>query len=91
MGVGNYRDLIAWQRAMDPADEVLDATERWPRRQRFGLTNQARRAALSIQPTIAHRRHYLDAIAHARLLDRGAEVGRLLYGLLRSLRRPEDR
>ena len=31
MAVRTYRDLIAWQRAMDFAEAVYKATERFPR------------------------------------------------------------
>lgn len=34
----SYRDLIAWQKAMDLADLVYDLTERFPPREKFGLS-----------------------------------------------------
>ena len=118
MGVRNYRDLVAWQKAMDLADEVFDITERWPRQQQFGLTIQVQRAALSVpsnvaedqgrssradfhrfvdiahgslceletQLILAKRRRFIDEPTLNRLLDQTAEVGRLLHGLMRSLR-----
>ena len=48
-----YRNLIAWQKAMDLADRVYDETEGWPSREMYGLTNQARRAAVSVPANIA--------------------------------------
>ena len=38
---------------MDLVDAVYDVTESWPRRELFGLTNQVRRAAVSIPSNIA--------------------------------------
>ena len=51
--VRTYRDLIAWQRAMDLARAVYGATGRMVESERFGLTNQMRRAAVSIPSNIA--------------------------------------
>ena len=45
MGARNYRDLIAWQKAMDLADAVYEVSGGWPKQQLFGLTIQAQRAA----------------------------------------------
>ena len=36
--------------------------------------------------TVAQRRRYVDAVTEDRLLEAAAEVGRLLNGLIRSLR-----
>lgn len=53
MSVRSYRDLVAWQKAMDLATAVYRATESFPTREQFGLTNQMRRAAVSIPSNIA--------------------------------------
>lgn len=53
MAVHSYRDLIAWQKAMDLVVAVYRATEPYPQREVFGLTNQSRRAAVSIPSNIA--------------------------------------
>lgn len=49
----NYRQLIAWQRAMDLACDVYEKTNAFPREERFGLTSQMRRAANSVPSNIA--------------------------------------
>jgi len=49
----SYRDLIAWQKAMKLVSQIYDDTERFPDRERFGLTSQIRRAAVSIPCNIA--------------------------------------
>src|SRR3954463_2496019 len=51
--VKTYRDLIAWQKAMDLARTVYIATGRMPTTERFGLTLQVRRAVVSIASNIA--------------------------------------
>jgi len=51
----NYRDLIAWQKAMDLVEAVYAATANFPSDERFGLTSQIRRAVVSIPSNIAER------------------------------------
>jgi four helix bundle protein len=77
MAVKSYRDLIAWQRGMDLAVEVYEATTDWPDAERFGLISQIRRAAVSIPSYIAEGhgrrsdpefRHFLG-IAHGSLCE----------------------
>jgi four helix bundle protein len=53
MSVQSYQDLTAWQRAMDLVEAVYRATQSWPREELYGLTNQARRAAVSVPANIA--------------------------------------
>lgn len=49
----SYRDLLVWQRAMDLTLAVYETTRRWPTAERFGLIDQARRAAASVPANIA--------------------------------------
>jgi four helix bundle protein len=51
--VKTFRDLIAWQKAMVLVKKVYHETSRMPDSERFGLTNQMRRAAVSIPSNIA--------------------------------------
>src|SRR5262245_18200016 len=53
MSVRHYTELIAWQKAMDLVVEVYRSTDSFPQREVFGLTNQMRRAAVSIPSNIA--------------------------------------
>ncbi len=48
-----YRDLIAWQKAMELVVMVYRATQTFPPEERYGLTAQLRRAAVSIPSNIA--------------------------------------
>ena len=72
VSAGDYRDLLAWQRAMDLVEGVYRATTGWPRDEVHGLINQVRRAAVSIPANIAeghgslNQREFLRylAIAH---------------------------
>lgn len=51
--IRTYRDLIAWQKAMEMAELAYQATRGFPKEERFGLVAQIRRAAVSIPSNIA--------------------------------------
>ena len=51
--VQSFRDSIVWQRAMDLSTAVYAATRSFPKEEMFGLTNQLRRASVSIASNIA--------------------------------------
>ena len=48
-----YRDLIAWQRAMQLAEQVYGLCGALPREERFGLSVQMRRSVRSVAANIA--------------------------------------
>lgn len=48
-----FRDLIVWQKSMDFVTEIYNETKSFPDEERFGLTNQLRRASVSIPSNIA--------------------------------------
>jgi four helix bundle protein len=49
----SHRDSIAWKKGMELARLIYLATQDFPSNERFGLTNQLRRAAVSIPSNIA--------------------------------------
>jgi four helix bundle protein len=53
MSVRSYRDLIAWQKAMDFTVEVYQLSKNFPAEERFALTTQLRRSAVSVPSNIA--------------------------------------
>jgi four helix bundle protein len=53
MTVKQYSDLVAWQKAMDLVEEVYKITKTFPKEELYGLSNQLRRAAVSIPSNIA--------------------------------------
>ena len=119
MGV-SYRKLIAWQKAMGLVTEIYEATRAFPRDELYGLTNQLRRAAVSVpsniaegqarfsrkefhhflslargslveietQLQIAENLCYLSAAESSSLLAGAAELGRVLNGLIASIKQP---
>jgi four helix bundle protein len=57
----HYKDLIAWQKAMDLVSSLYDVTEAFPRRETYSLTDQIRRAAVSVPSNIAEgQAHHSD-------------------------------
>jgi four helix bundle protein len=53
MAVQSYRQLIAWQKAMNLVKLVYNLTKEFPRDELFALTNQMRRAVVSVPSNIA--------------------------------------
>jgi four helix bundle protein len=68
----SFKDLIAWQRAIELTLAVYKLTAKFPNSERFGLTNQMRRAAVSVASNIAEgygrssRGEYVQFLGHAR-------------------------
>jgi four helix bundle protein len=117
----HYKDLIAWQKAMELVEVIYQITEDFPKREVYSLTDQIRRAAVSIpgniaegqahfsnrefthylrhsrgslaeletQVLIASRLRYLSEAAAAPILKRADELGRILSGLISSLKSKE--
>lgn len=68
--IRTYRDIIAWQRGRSLVKEVYTATRSMPADERFGLTLQMRRAAVSIPSNIAEgyaRGTTPDFLRHLRI------------------------
>jgi four helix bundle protein len=49
----HYKELLVWQKGMSLAKMVYRLTVRFPTEERYGLTSQMRRAAVSIPSNIA--------------------------------------
>lgn len=49
----NFEKLDVWQLSVDFADEVYEASKGFPKDELFALTNQIRRASVSISSNIA--------------------------------------
>jgi four helix bundle protein len=51
--IRTFRDLVVWQKAIQLAKEVYRVTDAFPRQEKFGLTAQIRREAVSVSSNIA--------------------------------------
>jgi four helix bundle protein len=69
MTVKSYRDLRVWQAAMDLVEKIYRLTQTFPNHEIYGLTNQLRRAAVSVPSNIAeghsreHTKEYLNFLS----------------------------
>ncbi|NUY79587.1 four helix bundle protein [Flavobacterium sp. MAH-1] len=48
-----FKELEIWKRSRQLCTEIYSATENFPENEKFGLTNQLRRAAVSVASNIA--------------------------------------
>ena len=62
----SFRNLKVWQYAMTLAEDLYRVTKTFPAEERFGLTSQLRRAAVSVPSNIGEgkRRKRQKALAH---------------------------
>jgi four helix bundle protein len=51
--MNSYKDLIVWQKSLVLTKEIYRATELFPKSEIYGLTNQLRRASVSVMSNIA--------------------------------------
>ena len=49
----DYRDLVVWKKGMSLAKQIYRITQKFPEVEKFGLTSQMRRAAVSIPSNVA--------------------------------------
>jgi len=52
-GIGTYREIIVWQKAMAFVTAIYKGTAVFPNTEMFGLTSQIRRSAISVPSNIA--------------------------------------
>jgi four helix bundle protein len=63
--INNFQDLNAWKNGHQLVLEIYRVTKKFPREEIFGLTNQLRRAAVSITSNIAEgfsRNYYKEKV-----------------------------
>ncbi|HEX3104268.1 MAG TPA: four helix bundle protein [Terriglobales bacterium] len=69
---GSFRDLRVWQEAMKLTTEVYRTTARFPKHETYGVSQQIRRAAVSVPSNIAegkgHRsdKEFVRFLLHTR-------------------------
>ena len=95
-GITSYRNLEVWQFAMNWTEAVYRSSADWPKDERFGLTSQIRRAAVSVASNIAEgaaRRttgEFLQFIGMARGSLAEAETQLMIAGRLGYLERNSE-
>jgi four helix bundle protein len=72
MSTSSFRDLRVWQEAMKLTADIYRSTANFPRHELYGLSQQVRRAAVSVASNIAegkgHRtdKEFVHFLFHAR-------------------------
>lgn len=72
MPIRTYRNLDVWQRAIELVEAVYVLAAKFPSSEKYGLTSQVQRAAVSVAANIAegfgrsHRGDYLHHLSIAR-------------------------
>jgi four helix bundle protein len=114
----SYRQLIAWQKAMDFVMDVYRTTKTFPRDETYALASQLRRAAVAVPTNIAEGQarfspnefHFFLGRARGslvevetqlmiaqnlayftpehgkQLLEKAAELGKIMNGLIGAIR-----
>lgn len=74
MSKSNYRELVVWEKARQLAVNIYHVTRAFPRDEVFGLTQQMRRAAVSVVSNIAegHGRRSARNILSFLAISRGS-------------------
>ncbi|MGA7343635.1 MAG: four helix bundle protein [Terracidiphilus sp.] len=68
----SFKDLVVWQRSIELTTDVYKLTSKFPESERFGLTNQMRRASVSVASNVAEgygrttKGEYVQFLGHAR-------------------------
>ena len=65
----NFEKLETWQKAIDFADLVYSLTRKFPDAERFGLTSQMRRAAVSVSSNVAEGTSRISRNDFARFVE----------------------
>lgn len=65
----NFEKLEVWQKAIDYADLIYRISRTFPDDERFGLTSQMRRAAVSISSNLAEGTSRASKIDYARFVE----------------------
>lgn len=68
----DYRELVTYQKAMELAQEIFLLTQKFPKEERYALTDQIRRSSRSIGASIAeawgkrvYERHFVSKLSDA--------------------------
>lgn len=51
--IKSYKDLVAWQKAMQLVTDIYNITKSFPKEEIYGITNQLRRCSISIPSNLA--------------------------------------
>jgi four helix bundle protein len=96
MTKSSFRDLLVWQKAMSLVTDIYRATRPFPPEERYGLTSQIRRAAVSVPSNIAEGQarpthgEFRQSLGHAKGSLAELETQLLIAENLEFFREPND-
>ncbi|HWY40744.1 MAG TPA: four helix bundle protein [Chthoniobacterales bacterium] len=67
----NFEKLDVWKKSIELADTIYSRTRPFPAEERFGLTTQLRRAAVSVSSNIAEGSSRSSKVDFARFIEIG--------------------
>ena len=71
-GSNSYRDLVVWQQGIELVHGIYDVTSHFPDAEKFGLSSQMRRAAVSVACNVAEGQgrntsgEFIQFLGHSR-------------------------
>ena len=68
MAVSYFTELLVWQKSMDLSEEIYKAVKLLPREELYGLSDQMRRAAISVPSNIAEGNQRASIREYTRFL-----------------------
>ena len=83
INIKTHKDLDVWKKSMDLVEEVYRFTKRFPETEKYGLTNQIKRSAVSIPSNIVERLKYCETVD---IIENIVEIRRKLLGLIKYLK-----
>ena len=83
--IKRFEDLVVWQKSHELVLEVYKVTQQFPNDEKFGLTSQIRRSAVSVAANIAEGSKRQHLKEYQELFNLSEEIGRMLNGLTKSL------
>ena len=72
--INSYKELTVWQKSIDLVEKTYKFSEKMPKEELYNLTNQMRRAVISIPSNIAegYRRNHTAEYKHFLGIARGS-------------------
>ncbi|MFL9834523.1 four helix bundle protein [Chryseobacterium terrae] len=68
--MGNYKELIVWQKSVDLVTDIYSCTKNFPKEELYSLTSQIHRSSISVPSNIAEghsRRSQIDYLQFLKI------------------------
>ena len=78
--INSYQDLEVWKKAMELVTDIYKVSQTFPKEELYGMTNQLRRASVSVPANIAE--------GWGRGITKIIEISKMMNALINSLKHP---